>query len=290
MYHEDTPNLPRSLKAVGYRTGIIGKLHINPESAFPFDFQEIESANFNRKNLGDYSRYADAFINTDGKPFFLSVNYPDAHDTWLRQVDGLPANPQSADALIGQLLDALDSSAVAKNTIIVLWSDHDWHLGEKQHLHKFTLWERSTRIPMIIAAPGITQSGSQSGRLVETIDLFPTFNELCSLPTVNGLDGVSLVPLLKNPSLEWSRPALTTHGQSNHALRTERWRYIRYADGSEELYDHTTDANEWHNLAAKPEFARIKSELAQHFPKTDAQARGSKKKKKVSTVDRGIPP
>ena len=139
------------------------------------------------------------------------------------------------DALIGRLLDALDTSPAAKNTLIVLWSDHGWHLGEKQRLHKFTLWERSTRIPLIIAAPGVTRPGSRTARPVGTIDLFPTLNELCSLPAIAALDGISLVPLLKNPSLEWTRPALTTHGQGNHALRSERWRYIRYADDGEEL-------------------------------------------------------
>ena len=175
-----------------------------------------------------------------------------------------------ADALIGQLLDALDASPAAKNTAVVFWSDHGWHLGEKQHLHKFTLWERSTRIPMIIAAPGLTRPGSRTPRPVSTIDLFPTLNELCALPSFMSLEGTSLIPLLKNPSLARSRPALTTHGQGNHALRTERWRYIRYADASEELYDHTTDPNEWTNLADRPEFANMKAELAKSLPSASA--------------------
>ena len=181
------------------------------------------------------------------------------------------------DALIGRLLDALDASPAAKNTIIVLWSDHGWHHGEKQHLHKFTLWERSTRIPMVIAAPGVTQSDSRTARPVGTIDLFPTLNELCSLPSIASLDGTSLVPLLKKPELEWSRPAHTTHGQGNHALRTERWRYIRYADGGEELYDHDNDPNEWTNLAGKPEFNAVKSTLAKSLPQSDAATLKSKK-------------
>ncbi len=190
------------------------------------------------------------------------------------------ANVSFADALIGVLLDALDASPAAKNTIIVLWSDHGWHLGEKQHLHKFTLWERSTRVPYIIVAPGVTSAHSRSLRPVGVIDTLPTLIELCSLPQLEGLDGVSLVPLLKNPSREWSRPALTTHGQGNHSLRTERWRYIRYADGGEELYDHTTDQNEWHNLAAVPEFAAVKSELARLLPQRDADSLRSKRTRK----------
>jgi arylsulfatase A-like enzyme len=187
-----------------------------------------------------------------------------------------------ADALVGRLLNALDASPAAKNTIVVFWSDHGWHLGEKQHLHKFTLWERSTRIPMIIAAPGLTTPGSRSARPVGTIDLFPTLNDLCSLPAMPKLDGTSLVPLLKNPSLAWDKLALTTHGQSNHTLRTERWRYIRYADGGEELYDHDNDPNEWTNLAGRPEFAVVKADLAKFLPTSDAAPLKSKKKKNAN--------
>lgn len=185
-----------------------------------------------------------------------------------------------ADALIGQLLDTLDASPAAKNSIVVLWSDHGWHLGEKQHLHKFTLWERSTRVPFIIAAPGLTMSGTRTARPVGLIDLFPTLNELCDIPSISTLDGKSLVPLLKDPSHAWDKPALTTHGQGNHTLRTERWRYIRYADGGEELYDHENDPNEWTNLADMPAFTMVKSELARALPKTDAVPLKSKKKRK----------
>jgi arylsulfatase A-like enzyme len=174
------------------------------------------------------------------------------------------------DALIGRLLDALDAGPVANNTIIVFWSDHGWHLGEKQHLHKFTLWERSTRIPFIVVAPGVTPPGVRNGKPVGAIDIFPTLNELCGLPAVAGLDGTSLVPLLRNPTLDWKRPAITTSGRGNHALRSERWRYIRYVNGDEELYDHANDPNEWTNLAEKPEFTQVKSELGKWLPKKDA--------------------
>ncbi|MBU6173330.1 MAG: DUF4976 domain-containing protein, partial [Planctomycetes bacterium] len=110
--------------------------------------------------------------------------------------------------------------------------------------------------------------------------LFPTLNELCNLPSLPHLEGVSVVPLLKDPSLAWSRPALTTHGRANHALRTERWRYIRYADGSEELYDHQNDSLEWNNLANSPKFRAIKEELSKYLPTENALAlKGSKKTK-----------
>jgi len=183
-----------------------------------------------------------------------------------------------ADALVGQLLDAVDKSSSANNTIVILWSDHGWHLGEKQHLHKFTLWERSTRVPFIVAAPGVTSSGSRAQTPVSLIDLFPTLNELCQLPDVAGLDGQSLLPVLKNPATQSGRPAVTTHGQGNQSLRTDRWRYIRYRDGGEELYDHENDPHEWHNLAARADFAQIKIELAKSLPKNDAEPLGKQKK------------
>jgi arylsulfatase A-like enzyme len=192
------------------------------------------------------------------------------------------ANISYGDALVGKLIAALDASPAAKNTIVVLWSDHGWHLGEKHHLHKFTLWERSTRIPFLVIAPGVTRPGTRTARPAGVVDLFPTLNELCGLPPVAGLDGRSLVPLLRDPQRAWERPALTTHGLGNHAVRSERWRYIRYADGGEELYNHANDPHEWTNLAGRPEFAAIKAEHARWLPKTDAPSRSKKGKKKAN--------
>ena len=188
------------------------------------------------------------------------------------------ASVSFADAMVGRLLDALEQSGHADRTIVVLWSDHGWHLGEKQHLHKFTLWERSTRIPFVVVVPGVTRERSVCRKPVGMIDLFPTLNELCELPDVDGLSGQSIVPLLTNPNRAWDRPALTSHGQGNHALRSERWRYIRYADGSEELYDHSKDPNECTNLATRREFAGIKTDLARWLPDKDAKPRKRKKK------------
>jgi arylsulfatase A-like enzyme len=190
-----------------------------------------------------------------------------------------------ADSLVGRLLDALDASPAADNTIVVLWSDHGWHFGEKDHLHKFTLWERSTRIPLIIAAPGVTEPGTRTDQPASTLDLFPTLNQLCGLPPVPDLDGISLVPLLRDPQHVRERPALTTHGPGNHAARSGRWRFIRYADGGEELYDHRHDPHEWTNLADRPEYASVKADLAMWLPKTDAPSvsPGEKRKRKPQT-------
>lgn len=192
------------------------------------------------------------------------------HGQWEKAVQGYLASIEFADAQIGRLLDALDVSGEAENTIIVFWGDHGWHLGEKQHWRKFALWEEATRVPLIISAPGLTEPGSRSGRTVTLLDLYPTLVELCGLPSQPQLEGNSLVPLLRDPGTAWERPALTTHGRNNHAIRTERWRYIRYEDGSEELYDHEADPQEWTNLASDSRWASIKAELAKHLPKTNA--------------------
>lgn len=171
-----------------------------------------------------------------------------AQNKYKEAIRGYLASISYADAMVGRLLNTLDETPYADNTIIVLWSDHGWHLGEKSAWKKNTLWEESTRVPFIIYDPRIQANGSKCNRAVEVIDIFPTLIELCGLPEKKELDGISLVSLMYNPSSEWNRPALTTRSKGNSALRDERWRYIRYSDGSEELYDHSVDPNEWNNL------------------------------------------
>jgi arylsulfatase A-like enzyme len=170
------------------------------------------------------------------------------------------------DAQLGRLLDAFDESPHKDNTTIVLWSDHGWHLGEKLHWRKFSLWEEATHNVLMMTAPGVTKPNSRCPRPVSLMDIYPTLVELHGLPTKPTVEGVSLVPLLKNPTAAWERPALTTYGRSNHTLRSDRWRYVRYSDGTEELYDHQEDELEWHNLAGDPRYAVVKKELARWLP------------------------
>jgi arylsulfatase A-like enzyme len=205
-------------------------------------------------------------------------------------VHGYLASIAFADEQVGRVLTALEKSTHADNTIIVLWTDHGWHLGEKEHWRKFTLWERAGRTPVMFVVPkgisGALKQGTRSGMRVDQpvglIDIYPTLVDLCGLGENKALEGQSLVSLLADPKSKRDRPALTTYGRNNHALRTAQWRYIRYADGSEELYDHRKDSNEWDNLAGKQKYAQLKKELARWFPKKNApSAKESKKKQKA---------
>lgn len=188
---------------------------------------------------------------------------------WVPLVRAYLASISYMDAQVGRVLQALKDSGREKDTIVVLWSDHGWHLGEKGITGKNSLWERSTRVPLIFAGPGIA-AGAKCGRPVELLDLYPTLAELCSLPPNKLNEGICLTPQLRDSSALRDRPAVTTHNRDNHAVRTEKWRYIRYADGSEELYDEAKDPNEWTNLAGKPQYADVKKQLAKWLPKTSA--------------------
>ncbi len=188
---------------------------------------------------------------------------------WETGVRSYLAAISFADAQVGRVLNALDNGPHAKNTNIILWSDHGWHLGEKLHWRKFTLWERATRNVLMISAPGMVKPGSRCDRTVSLLDVYPTLTELHGLPSREGLEGLSLMPLLKNAS-EWEHPAITTYLRANHAVRDSNWRYIRYHDGTEELYDRRQDPNEWTNLAGKDGMQQTKRGLARFLPISDA--------------------
>ena len=197
---------------------------------------------------------------------------------WRKAVQGYLASIAFADTMFGRLLDALESSRYSDNTIVVVWSDHGWQLGEKQHWRKFALWENVLRSVLMIkspkAAPGLPQ-GSKDGtpcdRVVSLQDIYPTLVDLCGLESRSDIDGNSLVPLLRNPKARWNRPAVATYDFGEFSIRTERFRYSVYIDGSEELYDHSKDSEEWTNLADDPEYERTKRRLRRHIPKQPAR-------------------
>jgi arylsulfatase A-like enzyme len=201
-----------------------------------------------------------------------------------------------ADAQVGRLLDALEASPHRDNTIIVFVGDNGWHLGEKEHWAKSALWREATCVPLIWVAPGLTKGGTRCEQAVDLMSVFPTLCELAGVPVPKHAEGVSIRPLLADPKAAWPQPALVTHLPGNHAICTADWRYIRYADGSEELYDERKDPNEWTNLAAKPELADVKKKLARYLPAKEAAPVESveppqkkKKKKKGNALAQNQP-
>lgn len=259
LYRDSTPNLVRSLKSAGYRTGLIGKLHVNPSSAFPFDVKKISSSNFSRKKFNDYTLAAKKFISHSDQPFFLSINYPDAHRPFIPQIKGLPKNPLTAkdvkplayfgldspelrqqtadyyncmsrlDSQIGDLLAVLKKSGKFNNTLIVYLGDH----GADMLRGKRTSYEGGTRIPLIISWPGKIPANTRRNHLVSTLDLLPTFLGAANAQPIPHLPGLDLFPLLKNPRSKWRTHLFTEyhlHSAHNYypqrTVRNDRFKLI----------------------------------------------------------------
>jgi len=192
---------------------------------------------------------------------------------WKEAVQGYLASIAYADAMVGRLLDALKQSEYADNTIVVIWSDHGWQLGEKKHWRKFALWENVIRTVLMIRVPPgtpIMPAGSASGKVVteptSLLDMYPTLVDLAGLPPRADLDGVSLRPLLTPGERSLDRGIITTYDFADYSVRYRHWHYINYVDGSEELYDLNADPEEWHNLADVAKHARIKDRLKAMLP------------------------
>jgi arylsulfatase A-like enzyme len=196
---------------------------------------------------------------------------------WRHAVQSYLATNSFVDHLVGMVLDGLAASGEADRTIVVLWSDHGFHLGEKLRWAKRTLWRETTRVPLIFAGPGCVERGI-CRRPVGLIDVYPTLLDLCGLPPRDVLEGRSLRPLLEDPSSPWDRPALCTFGPNNHSLCDQRYHYIVYTDGSEELYDLRSDPHEFTNLIAvhgegaigSEPLARVVQRLRRSLPTTNA--------------------
>jgi len=211
-------------------------------------------------------------------PFFswyLHWELPEPRLSWLKEagedrslVRAYLASTSFVDAMVGRVLAGLAASGLAENTVVVLWSDHGYHLGEKEISGKNSLWERSTRVPLIVGGPGIA-TGFRCSEPVELLDLYPTLADICGLPIPDHLEGHSLRPQIKNPNQSRPWPAITSHNQGNHAVRDNRWRLIQYADGSQEFYDMIADPNEWTNLISDTRYQGEVARMAKHFPKID---------------------
>lgn len=194
---------------------------------------------------------------------------------WREAIQAYQATISYADAQIGIILDAYEKSPEKENTMIVLWGDHGWHLGEKHHWRKFALWEEATRSPLIWVVPKLTKPGSKCSKTVDFMSIYPTLAELNGLKTPTHVEGKSIKKLLANPNAEWNIPALTTYKEGNHAVRSENYRYIRYAKGGEEFYDEKNDPFEWVNIINDKNILAQKKELSKLMPKTEKKGVGN---------------
>ena len=306
MYREQTPNLVQRLKKAGYRTGILGKLHVNPATAFPFDMKKLHSANFSRKNMADYVKNAAKFIKQSDIPFYLQVNYPDAHRPFIKAVDKLPTKPltgkdidaipymginhpelrqQTADyyncmmrldSYIGDLLNALEAAGKSKDTVVVYIGDH----GADLLRGKRTSYEGGVKIPMIIRWPG-AKSGQKRKELITTLDLFPTFCEIAGIQIPKSLPGRSLKPIIHGARPKWRKYLFTEfHVHSNHnpwpqrTVRGPRYKLIYNPLAGEVNPGYTFtmgkkffDAPEAELIAAAPEQVQAAYQLMKQPPK-----------------------
>ena len=192
-------------------------------------------------------------------------------DAWERVRRAYLACNSWVDFNVGRILKAIEESDQAKNTIVVLWSDHGYHFGEKRSFRKFSLWEEATRVPFVVydPRPG-KQTAGECSEAVSLIHVYRTLAEMAEINPPEYVDGVSLVPQLKAPSTKLDVPAITTWGRGNFTVRGDQYRLTRYFDGGEELYDHSKDPMEWENVSGNPRFADVKKKLATHLPKKPA--------------------
>ena len=200
-------------------------------------------------------------------PMMPTTEWAIENNEWKKIVQAYLACVSFVDNQVGRLFDALEKSPHGDNTVIVLWSDHGYRLGEKGIFAKHALWGEATKTPLIFSSPTLRESQIVD-EPVELLSIYPTLLELCKLPSNDQNEGVSLLPLMQGKSSE-EHYAITTFGMNNHAVRTKDYRYIQYEDGGEELYDKNSDPNEWFNQAGNPEYRKIKTALMEKIPTTN---------------------
>ncbi len=196
----------------------------------------------------------------------VRLKFLEETNEWRNLVRSYLACTSFVDSQVGRVLAALKRNKLEKDTIVVLWSDHGWHLGEKLISGKNTLWDDGARVPLVFAGPGV-KPRQLCGKPAELLDIYPTLLELCGLPENEKLEGHSLVPQLKNAKAPRKWPAITTHNHDNHGVRSEHWSFIQYADGTQELYDMRKDPHEWNNLAKNPKYADVIKQHLSFLPK-----------------------
>ncbi|SOE22888.1 Arylsulfatase A [Spirosomataceae bacterium TFI 002] len=234
-----------------------------------FDMHPLESVTTPPYLKNDKDDLPEIAIQIDDMPMMPSTDWAIETNQWKNIVQGYLASTTFVDHYVGQVLDALAKSPYKDNTIVVLYSDHGYRLGEKGTFAKHCLWQTGTHVPLIIKTLS-PQKGSRTNQPVELLDIYPTLVELCGLDKNMRNEGMSLKPLLENSKSKLKEVAISTYGRYNHALVSERYRYIKYENGAEELYDHSQDPNEWVNLASKSEMQKVKKEMQKYLPTNNA--------------------
>jgi arylsulfatase A-like enzyme len=234
-----------------------------------FPMEEVKTPPLNPDDFDDIPPLGDQVVGGKRK-FTQSVLdaglLPSAVQAYL-------ATTAYVDAQHGRVLDALAKSPYQDNTIVVFLSDHGFHLAEKDHWQKGTLWEEATNSMLMFRVPGVTKPGGVTTRCVSLQDLYPTLLELCSIARPAHVDGKSLVPLLEDPEIDWESTALSYLYDQYACIRTEEFRYIRYQKGQQELYDRKKDPHEWKNEAENPEYAEVLKQLSSRLPAVEDMAK-----------------
>ncbi len=230
-----------------------------------YDSAKIEiPKGYRADDLDDVPEYGRKMLDPFGR---FEVTGANNIDRWKHFIHGYYACASFADWNIGRVVDALNKSRYAKNTILVILSDNGFHLGVKNHWEKNTMWNESTMVPLIIKVSGSPVNGSVVNSPVGLIDLYPTIVDYCKLAAPRQkLDGQSLRPFMEKPGFSWNRPALTTFGENLLSLQNDSYRYIQYPDGSAELYDYIKDPYEWTNLVNWENMAPVIKEFKKHIP------------------------
>lgn len=231
-----------------------------------YPLEEIETPPYRADDLNDIPNVG---LQINDLPMMPTTQWARDSGEWKKIVQAYLACISYVDNELGRVLDALENSVYANNTIIVLWSDHGYRLGEKETFAKHGLWETATKAPLLFAAPNLPK-GKKIDAPVEMLSIYPTLLELSGLPAYDKNEGKSLVPMMNKDAGVEESYALTTYGMNNHAVRTHRFRYIQYEDGTEELYDHSKDPNEWENVAGNDEYNDKIKELKKLLPDNNA--------------------
>ena len=235
-----------------------------------FDLYPLETIQTPPYKSDDLNDIPPVGMQINDLPMMPSTEWAKESGEWKKIVQAYLACISYVDYELGRVLDALESSAYADNTIIVLWSDHGYRLGEKGTFAKHALWETATKAPLMFAGPNLP-SGMKINVPVEMLSIYPTLLELSGLPAYNRNEGYSLVDMMQNDEGLNEARAITTFGMNNHTVKVNGFRYIRYEDGKEEFYNRNEDPNEWHNEADNPNYKNKIAELKALLPKKNSK-------------------